>query len=165
MPDFCPTGGVYVGVERGGTTYGKIEYIGTTDLWKTTRIHIFPQHKNYINPYTFFVFEIRKLYPFIYYSVLYYKGPSWSWSNLVGLTNTYYICNQCLSPLTVWVRAPFMWGVFDTTLCDKVCQWRDRSVFSPASSTQITDRQDLQCSSNIVESGVKHHNPTHHPLF
>jgi hypothetical protein len=65
----------------------------------------------------------------------------------------------------VWVRAPFMWGVFDTTLCDKVCQWRDRSVFSPASSTQITDRQDLQCSSNIVESGVKHHNPTHHPLF
>ena len=32
MPDFCPTGGVYVGVERGGTTYGKIEYIGTTDL-------------------------------------------------------------------------------------------------------------------------------------
>jgi hypothetical protein len=29
----------------------------------------------------------------------------------------------------VWVRAPFMWGVFDTTLCDKVCQWRDRSCF------------------------------------
>jgi hypothetical protein len=31
-----------------------------------------------------------------------------------------FVCNQCLSPLMLWVR-----GVLDTTLslCDKVCQW------------------------------------------
>jgi hypothetical protein len=34
-----------------------------------------------------------------------------------------YLCNQCLSPLTLWVQIPLRWGVLDTTLCDKVCQW------------------------------------------
>ena len=132
--------------------------------WRNCSLKINPHSyipsANYINPYTFFVFEIWKLYPFIYYSVLYYKGPSWSWSNLVGLTTTYYICNQCLSPLTLWVRTSFRWGAFDTTLCDKVCQWRDRSVVFSGFLHQKTDRQDIHCSWNIVESGVKHHNPT-----
>ena len=36
-------------------------------------------------------------------------------------------------------------GVLDTTLCDKVCQW--------------------QYNWNIVESGVKHHNPNNYELF
>ena len=34
-----------------------------------------------------------------------------------------YLCNQCISPLTLYVQILFMWGVLDTTLCDKVCQW------------------------------------------
>jgi hypothetical protein len=34
-----------------------------------------------------------------------------------------YLCNQCLSPITLWVRIPLRRGVLDTTLCDKVCQW------------------------------------------
>ena len=34
-----------------------------------------------------------------------------------------YLYNQCLSPLTLWFRIPFMWSVLDTTLCDNVCQW------------------------------------------
>ena len=33
------------------------------------------------------------------------------------------LCNRCLSPLTLWVPTPLRWGVIDTTLCDKVCQW------------------------------------------
>jgi hypothetical protein len=32
-----------------------------------------------------------------------------------------YLCNQCLSPLMLWVRMRSWRG--DTTLCDKVCQW------------------------------------------
>ena len=32
-------------------------------------------------------------------------------------------CNQCLSPLALWVRTPFRRCVLDTTLYDKVCQW------------------------------------------
>jgi hypothetical protein len=35
----------------------------------------------------------------------------------------YYLFNQCLSPLTLWVRTPLRRGVLDETLCDKVCQW------------------------------------------
>ena len=49
------------------------------------------------------------------------KGPSWSWSYGSWICN--YLCNQFLSPSTLWVRIPFRWGVLDTTLCDKVCQW------------------------------------------
>ena len=33
-------------------------------------------------------------------------GPPWSWSYGSWIYN--YLCNQCLSPLTLWVRTPFM---------------------------------------------------------
>jgi hypothetical protein len=33
----------------------------------------------------------------------------------------YYLCNQCLSPLMLWVRISIR--AWCTTLCDKVCQW------------------------------------------
>jgi hypothetical protein len=51
----------------------------------------------------------------------YLKGLSLSW--LYGSWIYNYLCNQCLSPLTFWVRIPFRRGVLNTTLCDKVCQW------------------------------------------
>jgi hypothetical protein len=35
----------------------------------------------------------------------------------------WFLCNQCLSPLALWVRIPLSQGVLDTTLCDKVYQW------------------------------------------
>jgi len=52
-----------------------------------------------------------------------------------------YLCNQCLSPLTLWVRTPLRQRVLDAckTLCDKVCQWlatcRWFSPGTPVSST------------------------------
>ena len=52
---------------------------------------------------------------------IYTKGPSWSWS--YGSWIYTYLCNQFLSPLTLWVRTPIRRGVLDTTLCDKVGQW------------------------------------------
>jgi len=42
------------------------------------------------------------------------------WSYGIWIYN--YLCNQCLSPLTLWVWTPLRRGVLDTTLCDKVCQ-------------------------------------------
>ena len=52
-------------------------------------------------------------------------------------------------------------GVFDTTLCDKVCQWlaagQRFSSGSPVSSTNRTVRPRYNW--NIVESGIKHQNP------
>jgi len=46
------------------------------------------------------------------------KGPSWSYGGWIYN----YLCNQCLSPLTLWVRIPLTGMCTDTTLCDKVCQ-------------------------------------------
>ena len=56
-----------------------------------------------------------------------------------------YACNQCLSPLMLWVRISSMARC--TTLGDKVCQWlatgRCFSPDPPASSTNKTDRHDI----------------------
>ena len=68
------------------------------------------------------------------------QGASWSWSYDSCIYN--YLFNQCLSPLTLWVRIPYRQCVFNTT-CDKVCQWlaagRWFSPGTPVSSTNKTD--------------------------
>jgi hypothetical protein len=55
-----------------------------------------------------------------------------------------YLCNQCLSPLMLWIRISIR--VRCTTLCDKVCQWlatgRWLSPGLPISSTKKTDRHN-----------------------
>jgi len=57
-----------------------------------------------------------------------------------------YLCNQCLSPLKVWVQILLM-AVYSIYLCDKVCQWlatcRWVSPGTPVSSTNKTDRHDI----------------------
>ena len=53
-----------------------------------------------------------------------------------------YMCNQCLSPLTLWVRITLVKRC--TILCDKVCQWLAAGRwFSLVSSTNKTDCHDL----------------------
>ena len=51
-----------------------------------------------------------------------------------------YLYKQCISPLKLW-------GVLDTTLCDKVCQWlaAGRFIFpgTPVSSTNKPDGHDI----------------------
>ena len=69
--------------------------------------------------------------------VNYIKEPSWSWLH----------CS--------W------WGVLDKALCDKVCQWLAAGQwFSPGTSVSSTNKTDPPYYYwNIVESGIKHHNP------
>jgi hypothetical protein len=55
-----------------------------------------------------------------------YLGPSRFWS--YGSWIYKFICNQCLSPLTLWVRIPHRRYVLDATLCDKVCQWLEYHI-------------------------------------
>jgi hypothetical protein len=72
-------------------------------------------------------------------------GSSLSW--LYDSWNYNYLCNQCLSSLTLWVRIPLKRGMLNTTLCDKVCQWLAAgqwvSVGPPISSTNKIDCQDI----------------------
>ena len=55
-----------------------------------------------------------------------YKGPSSPWSYGSWISN--YLCNQCLSPLMLWV--PISIRARCTLLGDKACQW-------PSSKLQI----------------------------
>ena len=51
-----------------------------------------------------------------------------------------YLCNQCLSPLMLWVSI----RARCTTLCDKVCQWLATGQwFSPGSLVSSTNKTDL----------------------
>jgi hypothetical protein len=58
--------------------------------------------------------------------------PFYWWRNL---------CNQCLSPLMLWVRIPLRWDVLVTTLCDKVCLWLVAPRwFSPSTPVSYTNK-------------------------
>jgi hypothetical protein len=84
-----------------------------------------------------FCFKLSKITSFI----TYLPGPSWSW--LYGSWIYKYLCNQCLSPIMLWVRIPLRRGVLDITFCDKVCQLLAvaRWLFpgTPVSSTNKTE--------------------------
>ena len=95
-----------------------------------------------------FFFSFPSSYCFTLYIYIYYyycismKGPSWSWSYGSWISN--YLCNQYISPLTVWVRISLSRNLLDTNLWDKVCQCLAAGRwFSPVSSTNKTNRHDM----------------------
>ena len=59
----------------------------------------------------------------------------------------HYLCNQCPSPLTLWVWTCSRRDVLDTTLCDKVRQWlttvQGFSSGTAVSSTNKTNHHDI----------------------
>ena len=64
------------------------------------------------------------------------QGPSWLW--LYGSWIHNCLCNQCLSPLKLWVRIPLM------TRCTRYnIMWNSLSVTTPVSSTNKTDFNDI----------------------
>jgi hypothetical protein len=71
-----------------------------------------------------------------------------------------YLCNQCLSLITLWLQIPLGRGVLDTTLCNKVCQWlatgRWVSLGTLVSFTKKTDRHDIaEITFNHYHDGPK----------
>jgi hypothetical protein len=74
-----------------------------------------------------------------------YEGLSWSWSYGSWIYN--YLCNQCLSPLKLWVRNLVHGEVYSIQHCDKVCQLlaagRWFSLSTTVSSTNKTDSHDI----------------------
>ena len=72
---------------------------------------------------------------------LYTEGQSWSWLYYSWIHN--YICNQCISPLTLGVRITLMRGVLDILLCDKVYKWPAAGRWHPPVSFNKTYRHDI----------------------
>ena len=73
---------------------------------------------------------------------------SWSWSYGSWIYNS--LCNQCRSPLKLWVQTRSWRCVLDTILCDKVCQWlaTDRwfspgTLVSPTNKTAVHDIAEI----------------------
>ena len=82
--------------------------------WKKIVVHVLIQY-NFIQLFTFcqtFIMNFSSL-----------KGLSCPWSYSSWIYN--YLCHQCISSL-MWVR--ILIRARCTTLCDKICQWLDRSV-------------------------------------
>ena len=97
-----------------------------------------PRHERHSN---------SQLYHTITTTVYKEEVSSWSWSYNSRIYN--YLCNQCLSPLILWVRISPRRGVLAITLCDKVCQWLViGSYFSPVTPVSSTSKTDPH---NITE--------------
>ena len=101
------------------------------------------------------------LYSIYVISIIYtLKGLSWLWSYGSWIYN--YICNQCLSPLTLWVQILFRRSILDPTLCDKVCQWlvagRWFSLDTLVSSTNKTDCYNItEILLKVALNTISHH--------
>jgi hypothetical protein len=123
-------------------TFGRMLYISTLaaifcgDMYMKIRL---PNNPSYDGPKPHF----------IHMTVLLRRGPSWSYGSWIPN----YKCTYAISDYH-----HFSWrGVLDTTLCDKDCQWLVAGLwFSPVSLVSSTNKTDHR---NIVESGIKHHNP------
>ena len=79
---------------------------------------------------------------------VYFISIDWSYGSWIYN----YLCNQCLSPLKLWVRYNIMWSSLSVT-CDR------SMVFSGYSSFLHQWNRLPRYNWNIVESGAKHHNP------
>ena len=106
--------------------------------------------------HTLWQFEVKMI-------CLFLEGLSWSW--LYGSWIYNYLCNQCLSPLMLWVLISIRARC--TTLCDKVCLWLATgwwfSPGPPVSSTNKTDLHDineilLKVALNTIKQTIKQTN-------
>ena len=72
---------------------------------------------------------------------------------VVGFITTYAISAYHHSPLMLWVWIPLRWGILDTTLCDKVCQWLATDQwFSSGTPVSSTNKSYLH---NITKELLK----------
>jgi hypothetical protein len=104
--------------------------------WKKNIVNIYPMyitaakmaffpscpgqpHKNVRGYSIIFRAQLGYKQVFSFLKIIQYGTAPWPLGKLVYN----YQCNQCISPLTLWVRIPIRRDVLDTRICDKVCQW------------------------------------------
>ena len=120
-----------------------------SSYWGT---HFFGLHIKWL---IFLVFILSDSFFWSSYWVTHFScgGPSWLWWYGSCIYN--YICNQCLSPLTLWVRIPVMRGELDTALCDKSFQWLVAGWwFSLGTLVSTTNKTDCHNITEILLKGV-----------
>jgi hypothetical protein len=85
------------------------------------------------------IYNTKTCFRFTHVSLCSLRGP-W-WQRLYGSWIYNYLCNQCTSPLMLWVRISI--STRCTTLCDKVYQWLATGRwFSPGPSVSSTNKTD-----------------------
>ena len=83
------------------------------------------------------------------HKTLYLMRLSWLWSYGNLIYN--YLCNQCLSPLMLWVRTSLRRGILNITLCDKVCQWLAAGRwFSPGTPVSFPNKTNCHDITEIL---------------
>jgi len=100
----------------------------------------------------YFFLYIKKINIYIIYLLKLYQN-TYHRNGAVRVVIVWYLDLQLpiqsvpITWLKLWVRIPLRWGVLDTTLCDRICQWLSTGRwFSPGtmfSSTNKTDRHDI----------------------
>ena len=89
--------------------------------------------------------------------------------HLLPINKCTYDSNQCLLPLTL------RWGVLDTTLCDKICQWLAAGQWfspgTPVTSTNKTDSHDITeillkvALNTIILTHIWQHTKKYYPIW
>jgi hypothetical protein len=104
------------------------------------------------------MFSIRTSLLIVTISLCEIRGQSWPWSYGSWIYN--YLCNQCLSPLMLWVRISIrerctLYVIKFVSDLRQVCSFLRVLRFPPPITLTATIY-----SWTIVESGVKHHQTT-----
>ena len=90
-------------------------------------------------------------------------GLLWSWSHGSWIYN--YLCNQCLSPLMLWVRIPLMERCtrYNIYVINFISNWRQVNGFLSVLYFLHQWNWLPRYNWNIVESGINYHNPNPSP--
>ena len=118
--------------------------------------------ENYIYQNIWAVWKYRNMVTWLHCDLIYHTAflslpenwrPSWTWSHDSYIYN--YLCNQCISPLKLWVRTAdgevYSIQHYGTVICDRFPR------FPPP--IKLTTMKYLK----YFGSGVKNHNPNHNP--
>ena len=96
------------------------------------------------------------------------EGPSWSWSHCIWIY--IYLCTQCLSPVKLWVRIPFMasctrcnimWSILSVTCDRSVVFYTNKTDRNDTGTTEIFQMKPA-CGKQIQDEEKQNKNTRQH---
>ena len=133
-----------------------LNLMSTSLLWQNIIMHKYSIQRLFISVLDD---HVCIMFFFLMKNISFQLNPSWSWSYYSW--NCHYPCNQCLSPLKLWVRTSSIarCNRYDIMSQTFVSILRQVSGFLQVLRFLPTVKLTPWFSWNIVESGVKHHSP------